>query len=294
MAYIASSASNFQDLIDKVKANLVANGWLNLLDSVVSSSRELYFKNSVTDVIIGFKEVSSSPDYFNLLLNSCSSYSGSFDWFNQIGSIPHFPNNTASSGNAMPVLACLNTPMNYWAFIDNDRLILVVKCNTSYNSCYLGKFEQYGSPNQYPKPIFVGGHAKNSTMLNSYTGFENECFIYENAEKKNNCGARLRKYDSTWLSIGNSSLQLDTGFGAIYPTSSLGIENNYTTDGTYDVEPLILYTDTSAAGELKNIFWLAGRGLSAESEITIDSVNYIIFPNIFRTTNKDFYCIKKS
>ncbi len=293
MAYIASSASNFQDLIDKVKVNLTSNGWVNLQDSVVSSSRELYFKNSITNVIIGFKEVSNSTDYFNLLLNSCNSYSNSLDFFNQIGSIPHFPNNTASSGNAMPVLSLINTPMNYWAFIDNDRLILVVKCNTSYNSCYLGRFEQLGSPNQYPKPIFIGGNATNSTMLNSSTASTNECFCFENSEKKNNGGARFRKYDGTWLSLANGSSNLEDTFGAIYPTYQLGILNSYTTDLTYDVEPLILYTDTSAAGELKNIFWLNGRGLSAESEIIIDGENYIIFPNIFRTTNKDFYCIKK-
>jgi len=292
--YISDSALNFNDFLNKLKSNLVSQNWINLEDITVSSSRQMYFKNSVTDVIIGFKEVSSSPDYFNLLLNSPTSYSGSFDFYNQINSILHYPNNTATSSNSMPVLACLNTPMNFWLFIDNDRVIIVLKCNTNYNSAYLGRFEQYGSPLQYPKPIFIGGHAKSSTMLNSSTASGNECFIFENSEKKNNGGARLRKYDTTWVTIGNSSQTLDTGSGAIYPTMSLSTENNYTTDNTYDLEPLILYTDTSAAGELKNIFWLTGRGLSAESEISIGADNYIIFPNIFRTTNKDFYCIKKS
>lgn len=294
MAFIQSTASNFNDLINKIKLDLVANNWVNLIDSVISSSRELYFKNSVTDVIIGFKEVSSSPDYFNLLLNSINSYSGSFDFYNQIGSIPHFPENTVITSNSMPVLSLINTPMNYWAFIDNDRLILVVKCNTSYNSCYLGRFEQFGSPSQYPKPIFVGGNATSSTMLNSSTASTNECFIYENSEKRSNAGARFRKYNADWLNISNGSSTLDTGFGAIYPTNSLGILNSYTTDLTYDLESIILYSDESACGELKNIFWVNGRGLSAEAEILINGDYYLIFPNIFRTTNKDFYCIKKT
>lgn len=289
MAYIESTATNFNDLLNKLKIDLVNNNWKNVLDATVSSSRELFFKNNSTNTSIGFKEVSSSPDYFNLYLSVVKNYSSSFDFFNQLGSIKQNPENTSEISNKMPVLSLVNTPMNYWAFIDDTRLILVVKCNTSYNSAYLGRFEQYGSPGQYPNAFFCGGNASSETMLNSSTSSENECFLFEKSNRGSLSGARFSKYDGNWQIIKNSS----NNDGDIYPTRDLGLLNSYTTNLKYDLESIVLYSDISASGELKNIFWVAGRGLSAEAIITIDLIEYIVFPNIFRTTNKDFYCIKK-
>lgn len=291
--YIEGNATNFSDLIDKIKLNLTENNWVNLEDKTVLSKRQLYFKNSITNKIIGFKESSSSPDYFNLILNSCESYSSSFDFFNQKKSIPSNPENSIILNAKMPVLSCINSPMPFWFFINDNRVVIVLRCNSSYNSAYLGKIEQYGSPMQYSNPIFVGGNASSYTMNNSSTSSSNECFIFEKSNKRNNCGSALKKENNNWVAFSNNSTTLSDGFGAIYPTSNLGILNNTTTDGDYLIEPIVVYSDTSAAGELENIFWIPGVSLSAEATITINAEDYIIFPNVFRTTEKDYYCIKK-
>lgn len=285
---VQSTATGFQDFLDKLKAALVANNWVNMRDTTVSSSRELYFKNSVTNTVIGFKETSGTG-YSNLILNSCLDYSASLNFYSQPGSVPHNPQNTVLISSKMPVLALNNVAMSYWLFIDDDRVVIIVNISSVYNSAYLGRCYQIGTPAQYPMPLYVGGNALSETMLTSSTDSNNTGFMNT---RSSDFASKIKAPDGTWTAVprlsGNATV---TTGGSIYPpklTTDLKTQG-----GTYETFDFTILTGSSTIAKLKDVIWVAASDLTTGSEITTEDGTYVIFNDIYRTTSADYFAVKK-
>lgn len=290
MAYQTGSVTNLTNFIDTLKTFLTTNGWTNLKDS--GTPRELFFRNIDSDVVIGFKVNTNNTTYFNLLLNICNSYNAANSFYSQVGSINHYPDNSVSTNDIAPILTLHDNAINYWFFLNNRRLIVVAKASTSYVSLYLGKFLAYGSNGQYPKPFFAGANGYDINQLLSDTDAKNEAFMYQRSTKIKGLSV-LKDENSNWIKIINSSAVGSVGYGMIYPTNILQSKLAKNTDNTYNLIPTILFNDTSAAGELDGVNIISGIGLSPENTLTINTEEYVIFNNIFRTTQSDFFAIKK-
>lgn len=286
---IQATATGFQDFLDKLKAGLTANNWTNLRDVTASSSRELYFKNNATDTVIGFKEISGTG-YSNLILNSCLSYSGSLDFYNQPGSVPNNPFNTVLISSKMPVLGLNDVAMNYWLFIDDDRVVIVVNISSVYNAAYLGRCYQIGTPEQYPHPLFVGGNCRNQTQQTSDINSDNTNFMNE---RSGNYGSKIRTPDGQWLEVPRASYNGSdtTTTGRIFPPK----EPNQlkTSGGTYETFDFTVFSITSTLAKLKDVIWIAANDLTTGSEITTEDGTYVIFNDVFRTTAADYFAVKK-
>lgn len=290
MAYSAGSVTNLNDFINTLKTFLTSNGWTNVKDS--GTPRELFFRNVDSDVVIGFKLNTNNTTYFNLLLNVCNSYNSGNAFYSQSGSINHYPDNSVNTNDIAPIATLHDNAINYWFFLNNRRLIVVAKCSTSYISFYLGKFLAYGSNSQYPKPFFAGANGFEVNQLLSNTDVKNESFIHQRSGKVKGCSV-LKDENANWIKINNSTVNGVTGLGMIYPNNILQSKLAKNTDASYNLIPTILFNDTSAAGELDGVNMISGIGLSPENILTIDTDEYVIFNNIFRTTQSDFFAIKK-
>ncbi len=290
MAYSTGSVTNLTNFLNTLKTFLTTNGWTNLKDS--GTPRELFFRNPDNDVVIGFKVNTNNTTYFNLLLNVCNSYNSGNAFYSQSGSINHYPDNSANTNDIAPIATLHDNAIHYWFFLNNRRLIVVAKCGTSYISFYLGKFLAYGSNTQYPKPYFCGANGYEVTQLLSDTDVKNEAFIYQKSGKTKGLSV-LKDENANWIKIQNSAVNGTTGFGMIYPTNIVQSKLAKNQDNTYTLIPTILFNDTSAAGELDGVFVISGLGISPENTLIIDTQEYLIFNNIFRTTQSDFFAIKK-
>lgn len=290
MAYQTGNVLNFTDFIDTVKSFLITNNWVNLKDSV-GAERELFFRNNDNDLVIGFKTLTDNITYHNLIFNVSNSFNNGNSFFEQSGSIPNYPENSLSNFDVSPVATLHDNAINYWFFLNDRRLIVVAKCGISYISFYLGKFLAYGSNNQYPKPFFAGSNGYKKDQLLSDTTNSNQAFLYQNNGKVRGLSV-IKDENGNWIKILNSTTGTED-YGMIYPTNIDYSKYSKNTDDSYNLTPVILFTDKSAAGELDNVFVISGLGLSPENILTIDTEEYIVFNNIFRTTQSDFFAIKK-
>lgn len=282
MAFTTGSVTTFTGFVDALKTYLTSNGWTNLKDS--GTPRELFFRNTANDTIIGFKVNTDNLNYYNLLMNMSDTYDASKTFYQQLNSIPNTPDNIVTTGYVAPLVTLHNNAINYWFFLNDRRLIFVAKCGTSYVSGYIGRFTAYGTPAQYPQPFFCGGNATSVTQRLSVTTDSNSAFIY------NTSGYRsvMKNPNNDWLSI-NFGASTASIYPTKYGTSLLGRNS----DNTYTAFPCLLFNDISAAGELENVFCISGVGASPENIITIAGAEYVVFNNIFRTTTGDFFAIKK-
>lgn len=290
MAFQTGSVTNLNDFINTLKTFLTTNSWTNVKDS--GSPRELLFKNIDNDIVIGFKLNTDNLTYFNLLLNICNSYNAGNSFYSQVGSINHYPDNSVNTNDIAPVVTLHDNAINYWFFVNDRRLIVVAKCSTSYISFYLGKFLAYGSNGQYPKPYFAGANGFEVNQLLSDTDVKNEAFIYQRSGKTKGVSV-IKDENANWIKINNSSVNGTTGLGMIYPSNIQQTKLFKNSDDSYNLIPNILFNDTSAAGELDGVYVISGSGLSPENTLTIAAQEYVIFNNIFRTTQSDFFAIKK-
>lgn len=283
--YIKSIANNTEDFLDKLKINLTDNNW-ELLSDRVATTRELYFRNLTSLVIIAFKVETDNLTYSNLLLNNILSFNSANSFYNQSGSI-----STSSSSSEFPMI-CLssNLPMNYYLFINDNRIILTVNISNVYNTCYIGKLDSVVNPAVYPNPIFVGGHASSRTQLISDTDTHNTVFLFSAGTSNSEGRPKLRKSDNSWSVV---SSQTNNNYSFFYPPYYTNNNEYYRNYNTTELEKVLIYLPEGPAGYLDGIYKIFGNNLSACSEFEIDSEDYIIFPNVFRALQKTHFAIKK-
>ena len=286
--FIKSTANNTNDFLDKLKVNLVDNNW-ELLSDRIQTTRELYFRNINSLVIICFKVETDNLNYSNLLLNNILYFDSSVSFYQQSGSI-----STSSTSSEFPMISLsYNLPMNYYLSVNDNRVLFTVNISNVYNTCYIGKIDSVVNPAIYPNPIFVGGHANSRTMPLSNTENDNTLFIFRDAVNTTLTGRpRIRKQDNSWQLVTSLSMNDHSFF---YPSYSSSDTNEYFSHfETTEQERILIFNSDGPAGYLDGIFRIYGNNLSACSEYTIDGDDYIIFPNIFRSLQKTHFSIKKA
>jgi hypothetical protein len=215
-----------------------------------------------------------------------------------------------------PVVPLLRVgSMPYWFVANGRRVVMIAKVSTVYEAMYLGFFNTYINPDQFPYPLLVGGSMSwssepASTSQNwrwSYSGNEHRAFPYPNPSATTNIDQyqlRMRKPDGAWM--GFSGNRSGASGGYIWPYGYTFSNTLPNLDGTYPLLPIVLHSDEGNSGvypnitivnpniwgELDGVLAVTGHANASENIVTVGRTDYLVVQNINRTTKTDFFAVK--
>lgn len=305
MAYITGTGSNACDLLEAINT---------LLTTTLSSSWSLkYSKNATYDGASRLAEciwcgngdgndkiylqmripntqdsgasTYTVSDHKKICLDGLAGYDTALEYYEQPGSIQL---NLKSDGSALLAQPCLvmadESQFTYWIVANSQRIIIVLKLSTYYESAYLGFINPVASERQYPYPMYIAGNgvANGSDWSNNTNG----SFVFPSAGS-----GYLRRADGAWRqfdAFGNASTTPDKySVGTVFPYNcgNTNLIGNYTSNSTTTEDnmllfPILLCTTSpyDINGVLDSVYYIsAAEDISAEQTIVQDSTNYIIF-----------------
>lgn len=177
----------------------------------------------------------------------------------------------------------------YWLTVNGQRLVLVAKISTVYETLYAGKINPYGTPGQYPYPLFVAGTSNDSTLRWSSTSS-----LHASLQQPSTGSAHLLQPNAAWLNLVNISGSVLQWAAYLAPNAPNNIRDNI--DGSYTLIPYTLAKaspETDLFGELDGVAWVSGFGQASEDTITIGADTWLVVQNVFRTGAANYMAIKQ-
>jgi hypothetical protein len=258
-------------------------------------------------LIVGAKAFSNvGADYYNWRLGAFGAFDSALAFEAQTGYL-----GAAVGSQSSPVLNCWNASIPYRFYATGRRGIILAKISTVYVVAYIGYLRSYMAPGAFPSPIVVGGSmawdgaepgSTDARWRWSYGGNEMaNCPAPQRAVAGLwGSSLRLRRPDGFWMGFDRT---IEPGFGSnkgkVWPYGNWGtsqasdLRDNL--GGGYMLLPIILDDATpNIYGELDGIFALTGFANAAENTVTIGGVAHYVVPNVFRTTQTDYFAIKEA
>jgi hypothetical protein len=184
--------------------------------------------------------------------------------------------------------------MPYWFIANAQRAIVVVKVQNTYQSFYLGKILPYGTPGEWPAPIYVGGMGYIEAQRFSEPTRNLSAFW-------DPIGAQISNPDGTWSEITNWQHNINPEQGDATNNSwpwqydggrldwmSSNLDGSYT---TFQGRIECTAPGPNVYGEYDGVCYVTGYENSSESTITIAGSTYLVVPNGFRSGLSDYACI---
>lgn len=311
MAYAIGTATDHVDLFNKIRDFLTTNtdlvnagqNWTQELGSTgtLTSSDQITLRGpglAGTDNIYCGMDLTESvaDDRFNLRIWGHAAFSST------IG--PH-----DQSLQSRDVYVFLwNQPIDYWIIANGRRWMLAAKISTVYTSAYVGFFLPYATPSEYPYPMYVAGISAADRRWSSQD--ERDRFFVSPGYAT----ADVYYPDNNWRMVANQYNDYDDrilgAYGSAYtypfigddgwggPSSDTMIYNTSKCfDGSYVMRDVILCSNdpyASYLGVLDGAYWVPGRENSSENIITKDTVDYVVFQNLFRNGFRDYMALRLS
>lgn len=293
-------ATNYSDLLAKLKTFITANGWT----SIASTSTEEYFKGSgggTDQIFVGIQKFADVPnDNYAWLIQGLTGYVPAVGFNSQPGAI---------QGN-VPALPLWNNTIPYWFVCSSRRVIVLAKISSLYMSAYFGWMLPYATPSQWPYPHVIGG----STYAPTATGIPyrystvdanmSAFCIPQNGTPGTLC---VRDPAGTWqrpVNRDNVENSVYTYFDSegVWPwnnqlqdqTYNGWFEQEKTLDGQYSLQPAVVLGESARNqyGELDSVYHIAGRGNAVENIVVRNGVNHIVWQNVFRTAKDAYLAVK--
>lgn len=173
MAWTTGTATNYRDLLGKLRDYLVANGWEAHAGATSGTPANGDFVSFRGFGLAGDDDIlctiqcrgDAVAGYYNLLINGHTGYN------------PQIPGMAQSGNHYNPVvLPLLNTTIKYW-FIVNPRCFKVIcRTNGRYDVAYVGLILPDHAPTDWAYPMFVGASSYDPNMnasdnANSHSNF---------------------------------------------------------------------------------------------------------------------------
>jgi hypothetical protein len=288
-------ATDYSDLLSKLKTFALANGWTSLEDT--SDKLVLQGSGSGTEqIIVSFqKYANAGTGAYGWRLNGYSGYNSGPAFVDQPGAIQL----SQIGGDGYPSIALWNATIPYWFVVSSRRIIVVAKVSTTYQMAYLGFCLPFASPGQYPYPLCIGGSFINNAsntegLYTNATGRLSNFFTHVAfSGNVNSMWARLP--GGTWYSTPNVS----SPSAGMFPYNQADILLlKQAPDGSAVLRPIEIHHNILAPvqhhrlGELDGVYHVSGFGQSAEDVITISGTDYLVVPNISRIGVADFAAVK--
>lgn len=241
--------------------------------------------------VLGRTYTSAGSGYYNVAFRGVRFWT---DIDLDIGNIP-----TVSSEHSH-LLA--NTAVQYWIVANGGRFVLLTRISGVYELSYCGFGLPYETPSNHPFPIIIAAPSNSNSRLVSDTSSAD----YRNPCDPGTMGAQVMIPSGQWREVRNRSGSGPDGitgtdsYGKTYPYSSDDSGSNSTAglmrdavDGSKPVLPIViaLPQDGHLWGEFDGIAWVSGFGNAAEALMQIGAVDWINFPNVYRSGYSHFAAI---
>ena len=191
--------------------------------------------------------------------------------------------------------------IDYWLVGNGRRWHCFAKVSTIYTGIGAGFFDVYGTPNQYPYPLYIGGAHSSSTRA-----FSSEDPNHRYFPIPGEFGLRFRFVDGAWHTIanwfnsgGNDSARTTNN---VWPhrAGSNNTDDRWATviaqiDGDYTLFPCVVNISSPSdaiIGEINGIYQVSGTGNASENTTTEGSDTIVFFQNIFRLNQDDFIGVR--
>lgn len=182
------------------------------------------------------------------------------------------PGNSGSKGVPM-----WNQTTPYWLRADGNAWELGAAIDTVYEACGAGRFLPYGTPGQYPYPLFVAG------MLTSASATRYSDTSHTMPWRGGSARVQVRFVDGNWKTVstwpwGNADI-------AATPIRDTG--------GDYPLLPIYLYDTENIYGEIDGIKFVSGFNQAAENIIQgDDGYDHVVLPDTYRTGFPDYWALR--
>ena len=256
--------------------------------------------SGLEQVMIGIREwYYLGGNAYGWNLNGYLWYNSGMSWranLSEQGSARETYNTTYNTWSVMPNVPFIDSTMYYWIFSNRQRIIMVIKVQSNYESMYLGFGNRYASPSRYAYPLVIKG---------SHYGAGNQADtgawrrgIHRNIYSSAGTGYPLMVVDpgGGWRSavgagwaLGPIILPGDT----LVDSGSMGI----LTSG--DVFSMTVTAGNGEDGalwlDLDGVKQLLGPNIQSEDILRdIDNKKkYIIFQDVSRTSYVDFFGVEQ-
>lgn len=298
MAWATGTASNHRDLMAKIRdfltanADLVALGqqWVQLAGPTTGTpdgNDEFVFQGPG---LAGDDEVIVSMTVFeDTGLGYYALYGRGMTGYN-----PDLPiNEQPGAGPVGARLLLANLALTYWIIANGRCFKVIAKVGSVYDQCYMGLILPEHMPADWPYPLFVGGCSDTVSRDNGDVSDYRRAF-WNSHERAN---AHLLNAGLAWRSVGNwySSNDNDTSdYVSTIPWNS--VFYNQKVRGTLDDQPVLTpgglvtsqETDSDNGifyGRFDGVFHVTAFETLAEQTITIAGKDYLVVPDIFRTSD---------
>lgn len=322
MAFTTGTATDYVDLLDKLRLYLVAQGWTQLAwtaGTVSGGGGRLTIRGpgagAGKQVFVEVRTESNvSLSHYGWKLRGATDYDSGASEGGQPG----------DQGNPAYFNLWQNT-INYRFFVNDRRFIVVAKMGTVYCSMYAGFFLPWAAPDAYPFPLYIGG---TFGQLDAYNVANASHRFFADpggwlSGSTPGPSAWMRNPGGQWRGVSNhrpgteNDYQNNVGSSPysgsfIFPffageSHSQPLGPNYFEGGWQFWEnvvrtrqdetcvfPLSLHSFIDPPfGALDGVYLVPGIGLASEQTITADSRTFRAIQNIFRSSPNDFIAIEE-
>ena len=277
MAYEIDTATDYIDLLDRVRTLALAQGWAELR----WTGTELIMRgpglSGQDEIYIGIRTYADvTGDRYGWELRGYGGYDDAQQFNFQPG---------ASPACYMPLW---NGATPYWLVVNGQRIVLAARVSTVYEACYAGLIDRYMTPSQYPYPLYIAGTSPSATRWSDTYGEHRHFGDPGPASYLMHIDGSWRQYRNAYGSSGSREYERN-----VWPQAPAIRES---LDGGYLLVPLTLVeygpTTRGIYGELDGCYWVSGWGQAAENIITVDGADHIIIQNIYRADPEYYTAIR--
>jgi hypothetical protein len=282
MPYTSGTAANYKDLLAVMATFAAANGWVVL----EQSETKVYLKGTG---LAGLDEIYCGVETYEDPPNNRYNWQMVGSWGYRAGrTLSKHPVSSNAAGTNLVVGYLWNSPIPYWMVANGRRIIVCAKIGTTYQQMHLGLLTVPATDAQYPYPLLIGGSGNSLAQNSSGT-------LYSFWANTPYSVSRLSCPGGSWGShyVGN-----DFSPNPYWKATTFNVSNISSMvtspDGSYLLEPIYLeaYSYGNIFGQIEGLYRVTGFNNTAENIITVEGVNYMVFPDGSRSGYGDYCALR--
>lgn len=207
--------------------------------------------------------------------------------------------------------------INYWIYMNGHRLIVVTKSGTDdYTSSYMGFLAAFADPDNYPSPLFASAtsyDAQNYNVTNNRLSsmadpgdnaavvrlWDNGWYYVEN-RKSSTANNLYKEFPPMWVWPYHAGGTDRGSWPYVWVGDYVDFDNHWlnqivpTRQDDYAMFPCIVQDNVwGNIGVMDGVYCVPGGSLVPEQQLTIDSINYRVFPNRDRRDGCNWFVVRE-
>lgn len=249
------------------------------------------------NILVGLREWKQlSQDKFGWDMNGYINYLTDQPWdanYTEHG-LHHYSTSTNSWYNH-PQLPLVDDTMYYWFYVNRQRIIVVVKVQSNYESLYLGFGRRFGLPSEYPYPMVIKGPSYNGYRFSILTASRLMCVkaYWQSTGYQFWCidpsGTYRIPYGTTIYQSRGCSMEPYASF------EETGIVGKTPVDDYVHLQPSYV-VDRAAKNVLMDLdgaYISLAAGIQSEDVLHAGGIKHRVFQNVYRNSWFDFMAIEE-